>query len=673
MPAIIGDFKDIVAGVLDGTGGVRLEDIKSIYYGAVSGDYETGGSSDNWDFVAAAYDAALQYRSKPSVLSAENLPQFLWAQHMDRASGLMQKEAFGHYTDAHFYPALVCWWLAPHFIAKGVPGWKDLDAELAAWLRCVLAWCAAAGEDHHARNSTDTDNKPGPRIIHGTGTPIDHCISTAHGQRGTVFSDGAWIYHISRDTSKINAYWGRGDRGFSYGGIQKLIPVAKNRGIYREVFLPREQEIVRKAATGDPYALSWLVHEINAWAPPKQPFGIIRAEGGTTFYMLKSPGSSTCSIYGTTTYPDGRTLVAVADPGYRSSTTNPGGVKAGTAVLDLNARTLTAQRDDKSLPAVVLPVAPGKILWHAQSTFATGLLILSSEGTTTPIPPPTVPSPPMGRAAAADWLTSASGRYGCSSVGYYSAILAVRNQPTLFVLVKEGDATPWDYELLWIKPDGSIAILSEYTCDSATGEILNYSHFFNAKGEPGYPWLPAEINREKPEQYIFNGYVIEYRVKDGPGQYVPAGSPAPLQPGQSRQRKAVAEVLIEHVGVLNHLPVPVAVVRRTDTMGQPPLANVEVYDIGYCDLGALGYIAHQSFEQGRAVLSNRATTIQPHDAPFRFKAMGPDGIERWYATSGYNLVLPTVETVATRPTVTSSGSSRNWFDKLLDFLKGLFD
>lgn len=99
-------------------------------------------------------------------------------------------------------------------------------------------------------------------------------------------------------------------------------------------------------------------------------------------------GSSTAPSYAQLTERvDGdrcRISTLFADSGWRSTRDNPGAVGTGKAALDLAARSVTAQRDDGSLPAatLALPVVEPSI--H---------LVLTPQGIERLIPAPAVPDP----------------------------------------------------------------------------------------------------------------------------------------------------------------------------------------------------------------------------------------------------------------------------------------
>jgi hypothetical protein len=111
---------------------------------------------------------------------------------------------------------------------------------------------------------------------------------------------------------------------------------------------------------------------------------------------------------------------------------------------------------------------------------------------------------------------------------------------------------------------------------------------------------------------------------------------------------------VEHVGVTRQVGEDVAILRRTDVMGdrsRPATRNREEYEIGF-GRGAYGYVAWSTSPGGIFERRLVATRVEPQAGPCRFYGfdpLDPECRERWFTTPGYAPPVPTSSKPTRRP------------------------
>lgn len=386
------------------------------YNGKMAGEWD-GTSSDNWDMVACAFELINHYHGKPTDKPLDFIRDtFISGEWLEGGQGLGQGEFSGEYTNHHIAPGWVSICLMRHF------GKTDSEMDLLAqrghyWLRAWIGWLTLGTNGAVGYELGNTEKVPtGPRVVRarGLGRRFDPPLvqTAATGERGVVYGDGGFFFVTAKGQNDAVTWFALREaddeprlvRAFSnYPGIASAL---KARGLYYDPFTPEERAKLRAAAAGNLDELDWVAGLCRGFQAPSCLPWVRRYDANSvTFGISRAVGSSTCAAYAQTLYPNGYSDTLVADYGYRDTGANEW-FKAGNCVVDDANRIATAQRNDQSLPAVVMGLPTENLLWKLDTLPDGTIKTWRHDKTTAPpeVPPITPPVMPESPKKKASWI-----------------------------------------------------------------------------------------------------------------------------------------------------------------------------------------------------------------------------------------------------------------------------
>ena len=374
------------------------------YNGKMAGEWD-GTSSDNWDMVACEFELLNHLNGTPTDKPLRFiLDTFVKGEVWESGQGLGQNEFSGEYTQHHIVPAYVIWCLTQHF-AKQDPEWGGLDPIILNWLRAWISWLALGSNGQVGYELSLSERVPkGPRIVSANGggkrfaNPLP--MTAACGERGVVFGDYFFFVTAKGQNDMLSFFALRSNEfepkhGAKGANLNDLCSALKERGLYRDPVSPDERNIMRRVVAGDLDALDWAAELTRGFkAPGCLPWVRRYEDNSVVFGIRRASGSSTCPSYATLIRPDGTSDTLIADFGYRNSG-GKGYVKAGTCVVDDEKKTATAQRNDKSLPAITLKLPQAKLVWSLDTQEDGKIVTWRHDKSSYPPPaiPPVTPLP----------------------------------------------------------------------------------------------------------------------------------------------------------------------------------------------------------------------------------------------------------------------------------------
>lgn len=334
-------------------------------YARLSYNY-TGGSSDNWDEVAAALDLLNLRLGNPTVGTLANIVDFLHTKIADLR--FMQKE-FGSrvYLELHFQPAVL------QYVEMRRRGETQIANGLRDWLRALggyLAWTGCWGPGK-VPTKINSKRGPGARLLVGNGDINQRtgggpeCIFS--GKRSWHF-EGDWTVNMFAPVIMSDLCFGKrlnkGDIAKSHKRFMDAIEAEYGP---LSIFNDTERDYMRRATENDIDALEWCrVHLIGDYLPAERNT-FIRTTGGVGQVLHEASKSPTAPTYYSGWDADGTTYAAGADNGGRGGHGEQ--IEDGKAVIDLATRTGWCQRTsgpDRIVVDFALPPGDMVAMWVAQ-------------------------------------------------------------------------------------------------------------------------------------------------------------------------------------------------------------------------------------------------------------------------------------------------------------------
>lgn len=378
-------------------------------YESITYDYKFGPSK-NWDEVTAAGDLTAFYYGDPTSHPITTILGWL-DKKLASTTGYLRGEGSilsFVYTKHIWLPTLVQWSICYAMTKRGDARFAKYVGPLRAWLRAGLGYMAVAAWPVKMRGMSQAQITRPPEpcvLIADAPSPANFppVSLVACGRRGWdgEFSGGEreWLFgSMLHRASRYLCWYGLGIAASSPDEIGDALR-AKN--LLPGPLTDADERARIKAAVWNSVAdLDWCVSELVGKWGVGNAVTILRTTGGVTCLMDEgdadpatpdATGGPTSAMVGSTLLASGVGYAMGCDSPHRGTGQN----RAHEAWINLYFRKAYCQAigGTGERPTIVMPMAPGEIVWHRRFLPGGEMVRLDGSATLSPSFPPVVNAP----------------------------------------------------------------------------------------------------------------------------------------------------------------------------------------------------------------------------------------------------------------------------------------